>query len=149
VILLDEVVQVVLRKNGVRQSTGSPHDALDHAREGASFRPSGQRERVRWHRPERVLVMQAAQYRSGEHERAYRQSMSESSELNSLRFSRRIRHARPQGAVRAAGVVMSRPLSQDQTQMRLGHRNHPVQALSPDGPNYALADRIRLRARVW
>ena len=39
------------------------------------------------------------------------------------------------------------PTPQDRTQVRLGHRDHPVQALPPNRSDHTLADRVRLRAR--
>ena len=44
-------------------------------------------------------------------------------------------------------VVVSHPISQDRTQMRLGHREHPIQTLPANGADHPLADRVRFRAR--
>jgi hypothetical protein len=56
-------------------------------------------------------------------------------------------YTRAQCAVRASTVVVSHPLSQDRAQVRLGHREHPVQALPPNGADHPLADRVRLQTR--
>src|ERR1700730_18737337 len=62
-------------------------------------------------------------------------------------FPRRIRHARTQRAVRTPLIVMSRPLSQNRTQMCFRHRNYPIEAFSSYCPDHAFADRVRLRTR--
>jgi len=38
----------------------------------------------------------------------------------------------PKCAVRTSAVVVRDPLTKDRTEMRLGQRDHPVQALAPD-----------------
>jgi hypothetical protein len=96
----------------------------------ARHTPSGARERHRT--PERELDAAAA-------ERAHRRCRKPQVPDP--------RSPRTQCTVRASTVVVSHPLSQDRTQVRLGHREHPVQALPANGADHPLADRVRLRAR--
>src|ERR1700686_1972138 len=55
------------------------------------------------------------------------------------RFLRRIRHTRTQNTVRTPLIVMSRPRSQNRTEMYLRHRDHPVEAFAPYRANDPLA----------
>src|SRR4030095_13986649 len=57
-------------------------------------------------------------------------------------FRRRIGHAGPQRHMGARPVVMRSPISKDGTQVRFGHRNEPVQTLSPNRADRALADGV-------
>ena len=90
--------------------------------------------------------MQAAQPRFREHDRARGRLMSGLQLRYSSSLTRRAR-PRTQCTVRASTVVVNHPLAQDRTQVRLGHREHPVQALPANGADDPLADRVRLRAR--
>src|SRR6266705_1449120 len=92
----------------------------------------------RWEQRERIFVMQAAHYRSREHERTRRQSMSGRRLPGSHTFLRGIRYPRPQRTVRTPMIVMSRPLSQNRAEMYLRHRDHPIETLSSYRPDHAL-----------
>ena len=104
--------------------------------------------RARRCRCKRILVMQAAQHRFREHERTRRQSMSGFR----LREDRQVPAGGsgtpgPSATVRPAPVVMFYPALQNRAQMRLRHRDHPVQTFSPNRSDHPFADRIRLRTR--
>ena len=58
----------------------------------------------------------------------------------------RIGKAGAQGRVRSAAIVMHKPRPQSSSQMLFGYRDHPIQALTPEGPNQPFAERICLRA---
>jgi hypothetical protein len=65
------------------------------------------------------------------------------------RCGRRIRNIRPEGHVRATGIIVTDPRTQDRPQMRLGKRNQPIQTLAADGADHSLANGVRLRAARW
>ena len=108
---------------------------------------SSLRERRRRLKLERVFVVQPAQHGCRSHERTRCPSTSRFSLPGSCRSCGRARYAGTQRAVRAPAVVVGNPLAQDRAQMRLGQRNHPIQALAPDRADDPLADRVRLGAR--
>ena len=100
--------------------------------------------RSRHGRFKELLVMQPTQHRFGEHECTRRQSMPGFWPRDSPTLGRRVRHARAERSMRTPTVVVSHPRLQDRTQMCLGHRDHPVQALPAEGADHMLADRVRL-----
>ena len=58
----------------------------------------------------------------------------------------RIGKAGTQGRVRSAAIVMRQPRPQSFSKMLFRYGDHPIQALTPEGPDQPLAERIRLRA---
>lgn len=62
--------------------------------------------------------------------------------LRTCKFVRRIRYSRAQGAMRAAPIVMSNPLLQDQPKVPLRYRNYPVKAFAPNCPDHSFANRV-------
>ena len=140
----------VVRRKAVRwerRSDGVLAVPVNRYQSGTAEPLSRHGPHVRRHRYERVLVMQTAQHRFGKHERTRCQSMSGLGFRDSCGFWRRAGHARPQCTMRAPAVVMGDPTFKDRTQMRLGHRNHPVEALPTNRADHTLADRVYLRAR--
>jgi hypothetical protein len=91
--------------------------------------------------------MQAAEHRFREDERIHRQAMASLWLRDDFLVLRRIRHTRSERAMRTSAVVMRHPTSENRTKMRFGHRDQPIQALSPCRSDDPLAQRIRLRAR--
>ena len=69
--------------------------------------------------------------------------------LRTCKFVRRIRYSRAQGAMRAAPIVMSNPLLQDQPKVPLRYRNYPVKAFAPNCPDHSFADRVCPRRTRW
>jgi hypothetical protein len=135
---------VVLRRNAVRP-TRHLTSALRR------LPPFGSAARkFPWERRRRldgVLVMQSAQHGFRAH-KLTRRPWTSGFELRGVRRScGRSGDARPQCAVRTRAVVVSDPLAQDRAEMRLGQRDHPIQALAPDRADHALADRVGLGAR--
>ena len=76
--------------------------------------------------------MQAAQHEFRAHERTRRPSTSRFNLRGSCRSCGRPGYTGSQCTVRTPAVVVCNPLAKDRAEMRLGQRNHPVQALTPD-----------------
>jgi len=94
-------------------------------------------------------VVQAAEDRFGVHGIRLFASIAGSGLLLVTMCSRRIGNTWPKGHMRASGVVVTDPRTQDGTQMRLGERNQPIQTLATDGSDESLANGVRLRASRW
>jgi hypothetical protein len=107
--------------------------------------PYSIRERRR--RLDGVLVVQAAQHGFRSHERTRCPWTSGFGPRSACRSCGRAWYPGSKRAVRTPAVVVSNPLAQDRAEMRLGQRDHPVQALAPDRADHPLADRVRLGAR--
>ena len=133
-------------------SPGTPGEWLCPAktpsgrRSSSEMRPPAPLQECRRSR-KRVLVVQSARYGFGAHERTRRPSTSRFSLRGACRSCRRAGNVGTQRAVRTPAVVVSNLLAQDRAEMRLGQRNHPIQALAPDRADDPLADRVRLGAR--
>ena len=56
------------------------------------------------------------------------------------------RHARAQGRVGTAAIVMQHPLKKDAAEVAFGQRNEEVEALAPNGSNEPFAKGVCLRA---
>ena len=91
-------------------------------------------------------MMEPTQHGPGAHDKALAETMSRVLLGGQRERPRRIRETRPQRHVRARAVVVRSPISQEGAQVPFGHRNQPVQTLSPDRSDCALADRVGLRA---
>ena len=53
-------------------------------------------------------------------------------------------NTRPEARVRTPGVVMGHTLAKNGSEMILAHRNHPIEALAPNGANEPFAKGIGL-----
>ena len=54
------------------------------------------------------------------------------------------RHARAQGRVGTAAIVMQHPLKKDAAEMAFAQRNEEVEALAPNGSNEPFAESVGL-----